>query len=119
MDSKVRAAIALLAALLAIGASFYSETLQAKLTGGPDPYPVAFQSVAKNLYRQGFLWKTPGGPRSGILVDVHVFLVKIGQDYVLVDVGAPGNEYEQILIAGLRDAVKDGKLRWIICEPMP
>ncbi|CAL8463778.1 g3312 [Coccomyxa elongata] len=74
----------------------------------------AFQNVAKNLYRQGFLWETPGGPRRGIVVDVHVFLVKIGQDYVLVDVGAPGKQYEQILIAGLREAVKDGNLRWVI-----
>ncbi len=118
MDSKVSASIALLAALLAIGASLYSETLRAKLTGRPAPYPVAFQNVANNLYRQGFLWETPGGPRSSIVVDVHVFLVNIGQDYILVDVGAPGKEYERILSAGLREAVKDGSLRWVICEPL-
>ncbi|BDA48329.1 probable metallo-hydrolase YflN [Coccomyxa sp. Obi] len=114
MDSKVSAAVALLVTLLAIGASFHSETLRAKLTGRPDSYPVDFQHVAESLYRQGFLWKIPGGPRRGILVDVHVFLVKIGQDYILVDVGAPGEEYEQIVSAGLQEAVKDGELRWVI-----
>ncbi len=119
MDSKLSAAIALLATVLAIGASLYSETLTAILSGVPKQYPATFQNVAKNLHRQGYLWRTPGGPRSGIMVDVHVFLVKVGQDYILVDVGAPGDEYGQILKAGLREAVKDGNLRWVIREPMP
>lgn len=119
MDSKISATVALLAALLAIGATLHSKTLRAKLTGRPLGYPVAFQNVAEDLYRQGYLWKIPGGPRRGILVDVHVFLIRNGQDYILVDVGAPGKEYEQILGAELREAVKGGKLRWVICEPKP
>lgn len=110
--------LAFLATALAIGVALYFNIFTAK-PAALEPYPIAFENVSKDVYRQGFLWRVPGVPASGMLhrlVDVHVFLIKIGQDNVLVDVGAPGEEYKRILSAGLRESLKGGQLRLVICE---
>lgn len=40
-------------------------------------------------------------PLTGLQADIYVFLVRLGNDYVLVDAGAPGLAYEKILdVAG-------------------
>lgn len=114
MASRLAAPLAFLAVVLAIGVALYSDLFRGK-PAASEPYPIAFQKVSADVYRQGFLWNVPVGP-PGRWVDVHVFLVKVGQDYVLVDVGAPGEEYERVLSSGLRKSLKGGTLRLVLCK---
>ena len=46
--------------------------------------------------------------------DIHVFLVRLGNDYVLVDAGAPGLAYEEILLQGLSKELEAGRLRLVL-----
>ena len=115
MTPRRAAPLAVLAAALAIGAGWYLIIFKSE-PAITRPYPIEFQEYSSNLYRQGFLWKVPLPPAFPV-IDVHVFLIKSGQDYLLVDVGAPGEEYERIIGAGLQEALKGGKLRNVICEP--
>ncbi len=117
MTPRRAAPLAVLAAALAIGAGWYLIIFKSE-PAITKPYPIEFQEYSSNLYRQGFLWKVPLPPAFPV-IDVHVFLIKSGQDYILVDVGAPGEEYERIIAAGLQEALKGGKLRNVICEPTP
>ncbi len=114
MASSLAAPLTFLAVVLAIGVALYSDLFRGK-PAAFEPYPIAFQKVSTDVYRQGFLWNVPVGP-PGRWVDVHVFLIKLGQDYILVDVGAPGEEYERILSAGLRESLKGGTLRLVLRE---
>lgn len=107
MFAKVAVCLALLAAV----APLFSGILKAAWPSAALlPYPISFRSLAPGVLRQGYLWEA----RPRRVVDVHVFLVKVNQDYILVDVGAPGEEYEAILSAGLRERVEDGRLRLIM-----
>jgi len=111
MFAKVAVSLALLAAVLAIGTPLFSGFLKDTWPSSAlVPYPTSFRSLAPGVLRQGYIWES----RPGRIVVVHVFLVKVDQDYILVDVGAPGEEYEAILSAGLLEAVKDGKLRLVM-----
>ncbi len=47
-------------------------------------------------------------------VKLYVFLVQFGQDFVLVDTGAPGKEYSNFLIRGLHEAIGSGRLRLVV-----
>ncbi|KAK9917094.1 hypothetical protein WJX75_000843 [Coccomyxa subellipsoidea] len=109
MASKLSAAATLLAVVLAIDATVFTDILEWKPSAGLDPYPVAFKQLATDVYRQGYDWHLPNGQ----VGDVHVYLIKLGEDYVLVDVGAPTADYEQIPSSGLRQALQNGRLRLI------
>ena len=51
---------------------------------------------------------------SAIKVPTYTFLVRTGQDYVLMDAGSPGREHTGDLMAAVREAVGDGKLRLLL-----
>jgi len=54
-------------------------------------------------------------PCYALQAHIHVFLIKFGNDHILVDVGAPEQEYEWILLNGLDKTLgSNGKLRLLL-----
>jgi hypothetical protein len=83
---------------------------QMRLSGKQQPrYSDKFVEVQPGIQRLGYTWKNFGGLLN---VDVLVYLIKHGSDYLLVDVSAPGAE--RVLPHAVQEATKDGKLRLVL-----
>lgn len=96
-------------AVLAVGAGI---GLQRQLSSGQKQrYPSEFVDVIPDIKRLGYTWVNYGGL---LPVDVLVYLMKHGSDYILMDVGAPGENDR--LVNAVNRATKDGKLRLVIRE---
>jgi glyoxylase-like metal-dependent hydrolase (beta-lactamase superfamily II) len=100
-------------ALLVVGTGIliaHYRALDSDLDGARD---VAFGKIAPDLYRLGHTWTVV---KKLLEVNVAVFLIKSGKNYILIDTGVPGPNYTTILIDAVRDATKNGKLRMILCK---
>ena len=47
-------------------------------------------------------------------VELYVFLIRFGTDFVLIDAGPPGEDYAAFLLKGLKKEIGSGQLRLVV-----
>lgn len=75
------------------------------------PFDGSFELLAPDLWRQGYRWESMGSLCS---VDVYVFLIRTGGDYILIDAGAPDDGAAKALLSGLKEVLMGRQLKLIL-----
>lgn len=104
--------LAVLSILIAASASLlYIRLKAADLNGIERVQNTSFDEVAPGLYRLARTWTMI---KNVLEVNVNVFLIKDGKNYILIDTGFGGTNYTDLLVNSIHSATKNGNVRIIL-----